>query len=88
MLEWYRLGWDHHRLVDETADLILQALALVDRGATLQRVRYRDLYHRELGLDPEAKDWLAGELASPASVDSLVAAARTPELAATTGSTC
>ncbi|OHE85416.1 MAG: EF-P lysine aminoacylase GenX [Lysobacterales bacterium RIFOXYA1_FULL_69_10] len=52
MLEWYRLGWDHHRLVDETADLILQALALVDRGATLQRVRYRDLYHRELGLDP------------------------------------
>ena len=52
MLEWYRLGWDHHRLVDETAALIRQALALVDRRATLERVRYRDLYRRELGLDP------------------------------------
>ena len=30
MLEWYRLGWDHHRLVDETVELIRQALALVD----------------------------------------------------------
>ncbi len=54
MLEWYRLGWDHHRLVDETAELIRQALALVDRQATLERVRYRDLYRRELGLDPLA----------------------------------
>ena len=52
MLEWYRLGWDHHRLVDETAALILQALGLVDRSATLERVRYRDLYRRELGVDP------------------------------------
>ncbi|MFP7721654.1 EF-P lysine aminoacylase EpmA [Lysobacter sp. A3-1-A15] len=52
MLEWYRLGWDHKRLVDETAELIMQALALVGRGATLQRVRYRDLYRAALGLDP------------------------------------
>ncbi len=52
MLEWYRLGWDHHRLVDETAALIQLALSLVDRGAILERVRYRDLYRRELGIDP------------------------------------
>ena len=64
MLEWYRLGWDHHRLVDETAALILQALALVDRSATLERVRYRDLYRRELGLDPmtASDDTLRGAL--------------------------
>ena len=52
MLEWYRLGWDHHRLVDEVADLVVQALALVGRTATLQRVAYRDLYRERLGLDP------------------------------------
>ena len=52
MLEWYRLGWDHHRLVEETAELIQLALTLVDRSATLERVRYRDLYRRELDLDP------------------------------------
>ena len=52
MLEWYRLGWDHHRLVEETAELIQLALTLVDRSGSLERVRYRDLYRRELGLDP------------------------------------
>ena len=64
MLEWYRLGWDHHRLVDETAALILQALGLVDRSATLERVRYRDLYRRELGVDPmtASDDTLRGAL--------------------------
>ena len=64
MLEWYRLGWDHHRLVDETAALIQLALALVDRSATLERVRYRDLYRRELGLDPmtASDDTLRGAL--------------------------
>ena len=29
MLEWYRVGWDHQRLIDETAELIDAALALV-----------------------------------------------------------
>ena len=34
MLEWYRVGWDHLRLIDEAVDLVRSALAL-DR----QRVR-------------------------------------------------
>lgn len=64
MLEWYRLGWDHHRLVEETAELVLQALSLVGRGAALERVRYRELYLRELGLDPmtASDDSLRGAL--------------------------
>jgi lysyl-tRNA synthetase class 2 len=57
MLEWYRVGWDHQRLVDETADLVRMALALVERDASLQRIAYRDLYRGRLGLDP----FLAGD---------------------------
>lgn len=57
MLEWYRVGWDHHRLVDETVELVRMALALVGRDATLERVAYRDLYRDRLGVDP----FLAGE---------------------------
>jgi lysyl-tRNA synthetase class 2 len=52
MLEWYRVGWDHQRLIDETAALVDAALALVDRQATLQRVAWRDLYRAGIGIDP------------------------------------
>lgn len=56
MLEWYRLGWDHLRLIDETAALAQRALGLVGRSAALKRVRYRDLYSQALGLDPFEAD--------------------------------
>ena len=52
MLEWYRVGWDHLRLIDETAELVRAALALVGREATLRVVAYRDLYRDALGVDP------------------------------------
>ncbi|MFC3815567.1 EF-P lysine aminoacylase EpmA [Lysobacter sp. GCM10012299] len=52
MLEWYRLGWDHQRLIDETAQLVQAALALVGRAATLKRIGYHDLYRAHLGIDP------------------------------------
>ena len=52
LLEWYRVAWDHQRLVDETAELVRMALALVARDASLQRIAYRDLYRGRLGLDP------------------------------------
>ncbi|MDI9239645.1 EF-P lysine aminoacylase EpmA [Lysobacter sp. LF1] len=52
MLEWYRLGWDHHRLIEETAELVQVALALVGRTATLVRVDYHTLYREGLGIDP------------------------------------
>jgi elongation factor P--(R)-beta-lysine ligase len=52
MLEWYRVGWDHQRLIDETAELVNAALALVDRRATLERIAWRDLYREHLAIDP------------------------------------
>ena len=52
MLEWYRVGWDHGQLIEETATLVQAALALVGRSAQLRVVRYRDLYRDALGIDP------------------------------------
>src|SRR3546814_14229465 len=52
MLEWYRVGMDHVQLAAETAELVRMALALVGREASVESVTYRDLYLRELGIDP------------------------------------
>jgi len=52
MLEWYRIGWDHHRLIGEAAELIQSALGLVGREVGVRVVTYRDLYREALGLDP------------------------------------
>ncbi|TCT24499.1 EF-P lysine aminoacylase EpmA [Thermomonas haemolytica] len=56
MLEWYRLGWDHMRLLEETVALVREALALVGRRATLQVTTFRDLYRDRLGIDPLLDD--------------------------------
>ena len=52
MLEWYRLGWDHHRLIEETVDLVRSLLALVGRDASLELLTYRELFVRYTGVDP------------------------------------
>ncbi len=52
LLEWYRVGWDHHRLMDETAELVQRALASVGRRATVRETSYRQLYLDQLGIDP------------------------------------
>lgn len=56
MLEWYRIGWDHHRLIDETVDLVQTAMALVGRKANATITTFRDLYRERLGLDPFTAD--------------------------------
>ena len=52
MLEWYRIGWDHHRLAEETIELVQAALALIGRRATVEHASFRDLYRTRLGIDP------------------------------------
>src|SRR3546814_6500140 len=42
----------HVQLAAETAELVRMALALVGREASVESVTYRDLYLRELGIDP------------------------------------
>lgn len=48
LLEWYRPGFDHHRLMDEVAALID---ALADRQVPQQRLSYAELFHLYLDVD-------------------------------------
>src|SRR5690349_3150775 len=52
MLEWYRVGWDHRRLIGETVDLVTAALAANGRTVELRDCTYRELFEQSLGLDP------------------------------------
>ena len=52
MLEWYRVGFDHRRLIDETIELVQAALVLVGTTAEVRKSTYRDLFVAELALDP------------------------------------
>ncbi len=52
MLEWYRVGWDHHRLMQETIELVEASLAMVGRRAEVWVESYRQLFIDELGIDP------------------------------------
>lgn len=52
MLEWYRVGWDHRRLMHETIELVDAALAMVERRAEVVIESYRQLFLDELGIDP------------------------------------
>src|SRR3982751_4997101 len=51
MLEWYRIGFDHTRLMRETAALVLAALASKGWSADVVEASYRDLF-ASLGIDP------------------------------------
>lgn len=51
LLEWYRVGWDHRRLAQETVRLVQQALALCDRVAEVRQLTYAELYRQALGVD-------------------------------------
>lgn len=52
MLEWYRVGWDHRRLMEETADLVQAAMALSGRRSSVREMSYRELYRNTLDIDP------------------------------------
>jgi elongation factor P--(R)-beta-lysine ligase len=51
MLEWYRVGFDHRRLMRETAALVLAALAAKGWSADVVETSYRELF-AGLGIDP------------------------------------
>jgi len=48
MLEWYRPGFDHHRLIDECEAL----LAALGGPASCARLSYREAFVRHAGIDP------------------------------------
>lgn len=55
LLEWYRPGWDHWRLMDEVAELVQGLLGWAGKGRwPEQRMSFAELYQRYAGVDPFA----------------------------------
>ncbi len=52
MLEWYRVGWDHRRLMEDAITLVESALAMQGRRAEVLIENYRQFFLDELGIDP------------------------------------
>jgi lysyl-tRNA synthetase class 2 len=50
MLEWYRPGWDHHRLMDEMDELLNLTLGV----ASAERLTYQQAFERYADLDPHS----------------------------------
>jgi len=48
MLEWYRIGFDHHALMDEMDDFLKKIL----ETSSAERISYQDLFEKQLGCDP------------------------------------
>ena len=51
LLEWYRMGFDHHALMGELAEL-LQSLLFPDRERPVTKMSYRDAMRVHAGVDP------------------------------------
>ena len=66
MLEWYRVGWNHNQLMDETAELIRAAMRLVGKKSTVRDISFRQLYQEKFGFDPLTAN--EGELRGPLAV--------------------
>ncbi|MGE0485877.1 MAG: EF-P lysine aminoacylase EpmA [Gammaproteobacteria bacterium] len=65
LVEWYRLGFDHHRLMDDVAGL----LATCGFGRPIDRVRYAAVFTETFGVDPHrASDTELVRLADEAGV--------------------
>lgn len=52
MLEWYRVGWDHHQLIDEVIKLISYLDQACPSNLRVEKVSYQTLLVSHLGLDP------------------------------------
>src|SRR5690625_5186566 len=48
MIEWYRLGFDHHQLMDEVTELVAAVLG----PRTVRALSYRTAFQRYVGIDP------------------------------------
>ncbi len=68
MLEWYRPGFDHRRLIDEVDELLAATLGT----GPGERLSYREAFERHVGIDPHrASPEELSALASPDDVRGL-----------------
>jgi len=54
MLEWYRLGFDHHQLMDEMEALITSVMG--EKENKFQRLSYQEVFLTQLEIDPFEAD--------------------------------
>ncbi|CAN5360126.1 elongation factor P--(R)-beta-lysine ligase [soil metagenome] len=54
LLEWYRVGFNHHQLMDEVSELLTNLLAQYRPLATAERWTYRDAFVEYARVDPFA----------------------------------
>ncbi len=52
LIEWYRVGFTLAELMDEVEALVRQLLGGTGQARVSERISYRDVFMRELGLDP------------------------------------
>lgn len=52
MLEWYRVDWDEHQLMDEVVSLLQACMTL----SSVEKLSYRQLFQRHLDIDPHQSD--------------------------------
>lgn len=64
LLEWYRLGFDHHDLMREVAELVTALATDHARLAEPERLSYQEAFERYAGIDPHRAE--AGEFADRA----------------------
>lgn len=65
MLEWYRIGFDHHALMNEMDELLQTVL----KTPAAERLSYATLFEEQLGINPHS-----------ASIDELIACATTKKI--------
>jgi elongation factor P--(R)-beta-lysine ligase len=73
ILEWYRPGWDHHRLMDEVEALLGDLLG----SGPAERLTYREALRRHAGVDPFTAS--ASELATAAAALGVAVAGPAPD---------
>lgn len=56
LLEWYRVGFDHHQLMAETAALIADALAENRALEAPEKLTYAHAFERHCGINPHTAD--------------------------------
>jgi len=52
LLEWYRLGHDHHALMSDVAHLLAATLGGEREVPAAERIAYAEAFRRHLGIDP------------------------------------
>lgn len=52
MLEWYRIGFDYHQLMDEVSSLVIKLIGNYLSLSLVEKISYRDIFRNKLNLDP------------------------------------